>query len=583
MRRDRLLHLHRLQHHDRVSLDDAVAVRDGDLDDGALHRRGEAVATDGRAGVGLLLRSPLARFGGGARAQQSRRDAHLEALAADLDDEAGALLGDLADARGGVERFERVVPLGLDPAGVDGEVLGEGRVVEHGAVERQDRRHALDLHLGEGAPRALEGLGAGGAGDDDLGEQRVEVPVDDGALLDAGVDAHARAGGQLQFGDRAGGRQEAAPGVFAVDAELDGVAARLGVLGDVEGLAGGDAELLAHQVDAAGLLGDGVLDLEAGIHLEEGDGAVGADEELDGAGAVVVRLPADRLGGAVDRGALLVAEERRGGFFDELLVAALEGAVAGADDDHVAVGVGQDLRLDVTGAVEVALDEAFAAPERGLGLADGRVEQVRDLVALAGDLEAAPAAAEGGLDRDGEPVLVGEGEDLRGVRGRLLGAGHQRHVRTHGQMASGDLVAEVANRLRGRTDPGDPGVDDGLREFGVLREEAVARVDGVGLAALGDADELVDTQIGVGGTQAVEGEGLVRQERVWSVAIAVGVDGDGLEARITAGPDDSHRYFAAVGDQYLAHVPQCNAPVSEPDESEHRSLPRNSGKADDFC
>jgi hypothetical protein len=35
-----------------------------------------------------------------------------------------------------------------------------------------------------------------------------------------------------------------------------------------------------HQVDAGDLLGDAVLHLEAGVDLEEGDGAVGADEEL---------------------------------------------------------------------------------------------------------------------------------------------------------------------------------------------------------------------------------------------------------------------------------------------------------------
>jgi hypothetical protein len=38
------------------------------------------------------------------------------------------------------------------------------------------------------------------------------------------------------------------------------------------------------------LLGDRVLDLQAGVDLEEGDGAVLADEELAGAGAVVAGL-----------------------------------------------------------------------------------------------------------------------------------------------------------------------------------------------------------------------------------------------------------------------------------------------------
>ena len=54
----------------------------------------------------------------------------------------------------------------------------------------------------------------------------------------------------------------------------------VGVLGDVERLAVGDLELLQHQVDACGLLGDRVLHLQSGVHLEERDQAVLADEVL---------------------------------------------------------------------------------------------------------------------------------------------------------------------------------------------------------------------------------------------------------------------------------------------------------------
>ena len=42
----------------------------------------------------------------------------------------------------------------------------------------------------------------------------------------------------------------------------------------------GDPELFADEVDPGGFLGDRVLDLEAGVDLEEGDGAVRRDQEL---------------------------------------------------------------------------------------------------------------------------------------------------------------------------------------------------------------------------------------------------------------------------------------------------------------
>ena len=141
------------------------------------------------------------------------------------------------------------------------------------------------------------------------------------------------------------------------------MAADLGVV-VAELLAGGDPEHLAHQVDAGDLLGDAVLDLEPGVDLEEGDGAVLGDEELAGAGADVAGLAQDRLGRLVEPRDLVVGEERRGRLLDQLLVAALQRAVAGGDDDDVAVLVGEALGLDVARLVEELLDEALAAAER---------------------------------------------------------------------------------------------------------------------------------------------------------------------------------------------------------------------------
>ena len=315
-------------------------------------------------------------------------------------------------------------------------------------IEGQNRRETLDLELVECAAGTLECLLAVLTGDDQFGEHRIELPADDVALLHAGVDAHAGARGLLVDGDRAGRGEEVSAGVFAVDPELDRVSARCGVFGELELLAVGDAELLADEVDARRLLGDGVLDLQTGVDLEEGDQAVVADEEFDGARTVVTGLAADGLGRRVDAVALFVGEERCGCLLDELLEATLQRAVAGTGDDHVAVLIGDDLRLDVACLVEVALDEALAATERGDGLTGGRLEQLGDLLDGVGHLHAAATAAERRLDRDRHAVLLGERDDLVGVADRVLGARSHRGVGLQCDVARGDLVAEVADRLR---------------------------------------------------------------------------------------------------------------------------------------
>src|SRR5690606_15909487 len=131
------------------------------------------------------------------------------------------------------------------------------------------------------------------------------------------------------------------------------------------------------------LLGHGVLDLQAGVDLEEGHGHVSADQELARARADVAGLAQDRDRGLVEHLLLLGRQERCGGLLDELLVAALERAVARRDDDDVPVRVREALRLDVAGPVEEALDEALPSAEGRRRLTDRGLVELVDLVRLA--------------------------------------------------------------------------------------------------------------------------------------------------------------------------------------------------------
>ena len=129
--------------------------------------------------------------------------------------------------------------------------------------------------------------------DDQLGHHRVVHRRHLGAALDAGVDADAGAGGlAVGVADRARGGGEFLVRGLGVDPALDRPAVQLDVLlGDRERLAGGDQDLLADDVDAGDHLGHAVLDLDAGVHLEE-EVLVADLHALDRAGAAV----ADRGG-----------------------------------------------------------------------------------------------------------------------------------------------------------------------------------------------------------------------------------------------------------------------------------------------
>src|SRR5215475_7950900 len=144
--------------------------------------------------------------------------------------------------------------------------------------------------------------------------------------------------------------------VFGIDTALDGVAVEPHVLlRERKVAAGGNADLLEDEVDVGDHFGHRMLDLDARVHLDEVEAAI-LVEELDGADAEIVDL-AHRLGHRLaDCLARAGIEGGRGAFLPDLLMAALQRAVALAEVDGAAPAVAQDLDLDMAWAGEIFLE-----------------------------------------------------------------------------------------------------------------------------------------------------------------------------------------------------------------------------------
>ena len=124
--------------------------------------------------------------------------------------------------------------------------------------------------------------------------------------------------GEGHVGEKAGAGAKIAGGIFGVETGLDGVAVRRPARRRAAGASpAGQPHHPLDEVDAGDLLGDAVLDLEAGVDLEEVELAgARVEDELDGAGRPVARggaQPGGRLaharrvvvGGEPGRGASL--------------------------------------------------------------------------------------------------------------------------------------------------------------------------------------------------------------------------------------------------------------------------------------
>ena len=224
-------------------------------------------------------------------------------------------------------------------------------------MEPEERGRPLDHELLERAQHPLPRVLAIDVVNDELRDHRVVELGDLVSRPHPGIHAHSDAR-RLPVGrDPPGRGKKRARDVLRVDAALEGMPAKLDLLlRDRKWLPCRDLDLLANDVDARHDLGDGVLDLHARVHLEEVVRAVGVEEPFDRpCGAVadgasrIDRDPADpcpKLG----------IHSRRRSLLDQLLVTSLDGAVALAEMDHVAMRVRQDLNLDVPRVVEVALD-----------------------------------------------------------------------------------------------------------------------------------------------------------------------------------------------------------------------------------
>ena len=427
----------------------------------------------------------------------------------------------------------------------------EGGVIQHDAVERDDGGHTLNAQLSQGTAGTLQSLLTVRAGDNELSQHGVKVTADNVTSNEAGIPANTGAGGHGHLLDRAGGGHEGTARILTVNTELEGVTAQNRVL-LLNLLAAGNTELLTNQVQAGNLLGDRVLHLQSSVDLKEGDGAVGADQELTGAGTLVAGLTQNRAGRLVQALVLLIAQVGGGCLLNELLVAALQGAVTGGNHHNVAVRIRQTLGLNVTGRIQEALDEALAATERRGRLTNSGLVHLNNALAVAGNLNAAATATESSLHCDGQAVLISERDNLIGGLNGILGAGHQGSTYLLRDVACRHLIAQLGNGLRGGANPGQARVDALLRELRVLREETVAGVHGVSTGADSNLNELVHHQVGLcrGGT--AESVGFIGELYVLGVAVGVSIDGDGLQTLIAGCTNHADSNFAAVSDQNLA-------------------------------
>ena len=236
----------------------------------------------------------------------------------------------------------------------------------------------------------------------------------------------------------------------------------------LEGGAAGEAQLCGHDVDPGDLLGDGVLHLDPGVHLDEHVATGSVEEELHRPG---VRVPdgagkGDRV--VQQRSAYGVVEVSGRRRLDDLLEASLDRAVALEEVDGVTGAVAEDLHLDVAHVRQRLLQEDRVIAEGRLGLAPCRIEGAGEVLGVFDASHAPPAPAGDRLDEEGVADLGCPVGHLRRGRERRRLAQHRRadSVRCG---SCPDLRTGQFKHLRCRADEGERRLLAGLGPGGRSR------------------------------------------------------------------------------------------------------------------
>ena len=200
------------------------------------------------------------------------------------------------------------------------------------------------------------------------------------------------------------------------------------------------------------------------------------------------------------------------------------------------MGVAEDLDLDVARPGDVALEEHPVVAEAARRFAAGGGDRLGQVARRLDDAHPLAAAAGGRLDEQRVADLA--------VAGRVVGRAQGGDAGLDRRPLGRQLVAHRLDHVGRRSDPGQPGGGDLGRERGVLREEAVARVDRLGAGRQRGGDDRRAVEVALS-----QADGLVGLGHERGVHVGVGVDRHAPQAHRARRAEDPAGDLASVGDE----------------------------------
>ena len=334
-------------------------------------------------------------------------------------------------------------------------------------------------------------------------------------------------------------------------------------LAERHALARSGPDHLLDQIDAGNKLGDRMLHLKPGVHFKEPE-CVDAQrlgpvhDEFYRAGPLISNSLRQFHRRVRHGRAHLVRHAGRRRFLDDFLTAALQRAIALIEMDDIPMCVAEDLDFDMARLLDQLFQHDPAIAEGTLGFAHRAFEFGLQLARLGDKTNAAPPAPGDRLDQQRKAhAFRGLGERFEFLAFAAI-AGQHGHARLFGNALGFIFRAQGPDRLGGRADPDQPGCLDGFGEIGILGQEAIARMDGIGAGRPGRGKDGLDLEIAFGRRRRADMDRLIGLAHMFCARIGVGIDGDRRNTEPTAGLKNAAGDLAPIRDEQLLDL-QCVA------------------------
>ncbi|MNE29153.1 hypothetical protein D3C80_1226250 [compost metagenome] len=272
-----------------------------------------------------------------------------------------------------------------------------------------------------------------------------------------------------------------------------------------------DTQLFFDQVNAGNHFSHRVFNLNTGVHLNEVELAV-FEQEFERTSTAIADIDA-RFGATLAD----VTTQFRGNarcwcFFDDFLMAALHGAVTFSQIDSVTLTVSQHLNFDVAWVFQVFFHVYHVIAESGFRFSFGHGDGLRQVCIATYNAHTTTAAAAGRFDDN----RVANAFSMSAVCIHIVA---QRAVRTwYGRNTCffhcgdcGHFIAHQADSVSFRADEDKARALNLLSKIGVLREEAITRMDCHRAGDFSGADDSRDIQITFYGRSRANTDRLIRQ------------------------------------------------------------------------